>query len=104
MRRLPIAPDAPAKKMRMIAQCPPSRRDIVPNGKRLTAGTASAVRSLLDVWHVAAVSVGRHIFGSGDAPAVCAAVIATAVPAVAKSVVAQVSLVRMVILLLGGCG
>jgi hypothetical protein len=77
---------------------------MVPKGKRLTAGTDSAVWTLLDVRHVVAVSVGRQIFGSGDAPADCAAVIATAVPAVAKSVVAQVSLVRMVILLWDGCG
>jgi hypothetical protein len=99
-----MAPDAPAKKMRMIDQRPPSRWDMVPKGRRLTAGTDSAVSALLDVWHVAAVSVGRQIFGNGAAADVGAAATATAAPAIAKNVVAHVSLVRMMVLLLDGCG
>jgi hypothetical protein len=77
---------------------------MVPKGKRLTAGRDFAVWTLLDVWHVAVVSGGTQIFGSGDATAVGMAEIATAAPAVTKSVVAQLSLVRMVILLWDGCG
>jgi hypothetical protein len=77
---------------------------MAPKGRRLTAGTDSAVSALLDVWHVAAVSVGRQIFGNGAAADVGAAAIVTAAPDIAKNVVAQVILFRIVVLLLDGCG
>jgi hypothetical protein len=86
------------------AQWPASRWDMVPKGKRLTAGRESAISTLLDVWHVAPMSVGRQILGSGVAPDVGAATIAAAAPNAAKSIVRQVNLVRMVVLLLDGCG
>jgi hypothetical protein len=73
---------------------------MVPNGKRLSAGTDPAVSALPGRWHVVSVSLGRQILGSGVALAAGAAVIAAA----AKSVVKQVNSILMMMLLLDGCG